>query len=136
MARLTNKRDLSPVLEASRTWIDTCLVDNLSLFSTVALWSPEVVEEARQAFVEHPDEGDDDFITKLKGQLRTASSGAQQLMAEMLWGLLLFPSNITPNTKRQQVGDIWALSGQSLIVDHLLLSNRVLVGIGSGGPGF
>src|SRR5205807_2550450 len=39
-------------------------------------------------------------------------------------------------TKRQQVRDIWALSEQQLAEDHPLLADKVLVGIGSGGPGF
>jgi hypothetical protein len=36
-------------------------------FSTGALWTPENVSEVRSAFVDHPDEGKDDFSTKLKG---------------------------------------------------------------------
>jgi len=39
-------------------------------------------------------------------------------------------------TKRQQVRDIWALSRQHLADDLPLLDDHVLVGIGSGGPGF
>jgi hypothetical protein len=39
-------------------------------------------------------------------------------------------------TKRQQVREIWALSRQHLADDFPLLDDRVLVGIGSGGPGF
>lgn len=57
-------------------------------------------------------------------------------MAEMVWALLLFPSNIKVSTKRQQVGDIWAMSGEGLSDGIPLLSDEVLLGIGSGGPGF
>jgi 5-methylcytosine-specific restriction protein B len=89
-----------------------------------------------QGFVLHPDNGDDDFMTKLKGQMKTCSPSAIQLMAEMLWGLLLFPSNMKARTKRQQICDIWGMSGQLLADDHRLLDDSVLVGIGSGGPGF
>ena len=92
--------------------------------------------EVFKAFVEHPDVGDDDFMTKLKGQMKEASPPAQQLMAEMLWALLLFPSNMKARTKRQQVRDIWALSRQHLADDLPVLDDHVLVGIGSGGPGF
>jgi hypothetical protein len=31
-------------------------------------WTPEVVNEVRQAFLEHPDASNDDFISTLKGQ--------------------------------------------------------------------
>ena len=75
-------------------------------------------------------------MTKLKGQMEPASQFAQRLMAEMLWALLLFPSNMKARTKRQQVRDVWAMSGQQLPADHALLRDDVLKGIGSGGPGF
>jgi 5-methylcytosine-specific restriction enzyme B len=67
-----------------------------------------------QAFVDHPDYRQDDFITKLKGQMATASVPTQQLMAEMLWALLLFPSNMKPRTKTQQVRTLWTMSGEQL----------------------
>jgi len=57
-------------------------------------------------------------------------------MAEMVWALLLFPSKIRVATKRLQIGEIWALSGESLDPSLGLLSDEVLSGIGSGGPGF
>ena len=136
MARLTNREDLAPSLDAFQKWIDGCLVKNGSVFSTSALWTPELVEEVRGAFVDHPDLGKDDFSTKLKRQMKNASPPAQQLMAEMLWALLLFPSNVNADTKRQYVRDLWALSGQNLGESLPLLADDVLAGIGSGGPGF
>jgi 5-methylcytosine-specific restriction protein B len=57
-------------------------------------------------------------------------------MAEMLWALLLFPSNVKAATKRRQVGEIWGLSGQQFAENHPLLRDDVLVGIGAGGLGF
>jgi 5-methylcytosine-specific restriction protein B len=68
--------------------------------------------------------------------METASPPVKRLMAEMLWALLLFPSNIKVSTKRQQVGAIWAMSGEGLSDALPLLSDEVLSGIGSGGPGF
>jgi 5-methylcytosine-specific restriction protein B len=68
--------------------------------------------------------------------MERASPSAQQLTAEMLWALLLFPSNMRAKTKRQQVRDIWGLSGRQLPSDLPLLGDEVLAGIGSGGPGF
>jgi hypothetical protein len=68
--------------------------------------------------------------------MKNTSPAAQELMAEMLWALLLFPSNIKDETKRQHVRTIWVLSGQQVPQDHSLLDDDVLVGIGSGGPGF
>src|SRR5436309_1588802 len=136
MARTINKRDLAPILVAFRHWIDRCLIGESSVFTNEALWTAPTVEEVRSAFVDHPDEGKDDFSTKLKGQMRATSPNAQRLMAEMLWALLLFPSNVGAETKRKQVRDLWALSREQLPSDHPLLADEVLSGIGSGGPGF
>jgi 5-methylcytosine-specific restriction protein B len=94
------------------------------------------VDEVYHAFVEHPDYSKDDFITKLKRQMQHASPPAQQLLAEMLWALLLFPSNMKAKTKQRQIREMWSLSGQQLPDDLPLMRDDVLTGIGSGGPGF
>ena len=125
-----------PTLAAAEQWIRTCLIKDHSLFLADSRWTPALVDEVYLAFVEHPDFGEDDFMTKLKGQMKPVSLSAQQLMAEILWALLLFPSNMKARTKSQQVHEIWALSGQHLADDHPFLGDDVLIGIGSGGPGF
>jgi 5-methylcytosine-specific restriction enzyme B len=51
----------------------------------------------------------------------------------MLWALLLFRSNTKARTKRQQIRDVWGLSGQHLAENHPLLGDKILV---SMGPGF
>jgi hypothetical protein len=136
MARQMTTRNVSPVIGAAEQWIWTCLVKDRSVFSADSLWISSLLDEIYQAFVEHPNYGDDDFMTKLKGQMNNASAPSKQLMAEMLWALLLFPSRMKPRTKRQQIREIWELSGQTLAEDHPMLADTVLVGIGSGGPGF
>lgn len=136
MARQVHNRDIGPTLVAARQWIDTCLIGDGSLFSTDTLWTVANVEDVVRAFVDHPDEGNDDFLTKLKGQMTPATIGARRLMAEMLWALLLFPSNMKAPTKRQQIREMWALGGASLHESQPLLSDDILKGIGSGGPGF
>ncbi|MCK1284056.1 hypothetical protein IVB41_08905 [Bradyrhizobium sp. 44] len=136
MARYTHERDITPTLEAAEQWIRRCLCEDGSLFSSGPLWTVDNVDEAFHAFVDHPDFGGDDFSTKLKGQMLKSSADAQRLMAEMLWALLLFPSNMKAATKRQQIRGIWGLSGASLPDSNPLLSDAILFGIGSGGPGF
>jgi 5-methylcytosine-specific restriction enzyme B len=136
MARQVHNRDIAPVLAAAEQWINICLIEDGSALSNKSLWTDSLVNEVYQAFVKHPDYGADDFMTKLKGQMASASASAQQLMAEMLWALLLSPSNMKARTKAQQVRTLWAMAGESL-PDHLpLLEDEVLAGIGSGGPGF
>jgi hypothetical protein len=136
MARLTKSRSLEPVINVAQEWVRNCLIGDRSVFSADALWTQENVAEVRRAFVEHPDEGDENFLTKLNGQMEPASPSAKRLMAEMVWALLLFPSNIKVSTKRQQVSDIWSMSGGRIDAGHALLADDVLTGIGSGGPGF
>ena len=137
MARQYKERDTSPILSAAEFWIRECLVQDGSVFNPgQSLWTAALVEEVFHAFVEHPDFSGDDFMTKLKKQVGSASAPAQQLTAEMLWALLLFPSNMKARTKRQQITALWSLSGEQLTADHPLLKDDVLVGIGSGGPGF
>jgi hypothetical protein len=136
MARQILKGDISPILAAAQLWIQKCLVEDCSVFMQDSRWTPAFCDEVYQAFVGHPDYGHDDFMTKLKGQMKHGSAPAQQLMAEMLWALLLFPSKIKPSTKRQQVREIWAMSGHRLSEDQPLLDDKVLMGVGSGGPGF
>ena len=136
MARALADRELGPVIDAAQQWAQNCLIDDRSVFSPSKLWTVENVAEVRAAFVDHPDMGDDSFSTKLKGQMKSAAPVAQQLMAEMIWVLLLFPSNIKSTTKRDQVRDIWSTSGEELAATHPMLSDEVLNGIGSGGLGF
>ncbi len=136
MAQLTKSRSLEPVINAAQEWVRNCLIADNSVFSSGPLWTPENVAEVRSAFVDNPDEGKDDFTTKLKGQMAPASPSAKRLMAEMVWAILLFPSNIKVSTKRRQVGEMWSMSGEALGEGQLLLSDDVLAGIGSGGPGF
>ena len=136
MAREVHNRDISPTLSAAEAWIRACLIQDGSLFSDAPLWGDAEIEEVHRAFVEHPDFGKDDFMTKLSGQMKFASASAQQLMAELLWALLLFPSNMKAETKRRQVEEIWELSGDKLPAGSNLISDEVLDGIGSGGPGF
>lgn len=133
MARQVRSRVLAPVLAAAQTWINRSLVQDQSVFSDKHLWTGALVSEVYHAFVEHPDFGHDSFIDKLKGQLFNASAPAQQLIAEMLSALLLFPSNTKARTKREQIRGMWALSGESLGESHPLLSDDVLIGVGSGG---
>ncbi len=136
MARQINHRDLSPILAAAEQWMQRCLIKDGSIFSESSLWTPALIDEIYHAFIDHPDFSDEDFMTKLKGQMQNASSSAKQLMSEMLWALLLFPSNMKARTKRQQIRDLWVMSGQQLQEDVPLLHDNVLVGVGSGGPGF
>ena len=137
MARESKNNILPPIIEAYQQWIAKCLIADGSILSPGELWTPANIEEVNKAFVGHPDEGDDNFMTKLLGQMKDASPSAKKLMAEMLWALLVFPTSIlVPETKRSHVQTIWALSGEELSGNHPMLSDEVLDGIGSGGTAY
>lgn len=137
MARHNNERDTTPILSAAELWTRQCLIRDGSMFIRGgSLWIAALTDEVFHAFVEHPDYSGDDFLTKLKRQLENASASAQQLTAELLWALLLFPSNVKPRTKRHQIMELWNLSGEQFPSSNPILNDDVLVGIGSGGPGF
>lgn len=136
MARMVHEKDISKTLAAATRWIERCLVGDRSLFSEEDLWLPRLLQELVEGFVDRPDYGDDSFMTKLKRQVACTSPGARQLMGELLWALLLFPSNMSAVTKKRQIVDMAATAEVQFPSSHPLLADEVLRGIGSGGPGF
>jgi hypothetical protein len=136
MGRLIPDRDISSTLCAADRWIKSCLIKDESIFTDRRLWTAETIQDVHDAFVGNPDDSDDDFITKLQGQMARTSVAAQHLMGEMLWALLLFPSNIRTQTKRKRVRDVFGLSGQVPDEEHPFFHDDVLKGIGSGGTGY
>jgi 5-methylcytosine-specific restriction protein B len=89
-----NEPNAEKTLAAAATWRDRCFLNDGSILSQNSLWTKELVNELKLRFVDNPDLSSASFQIKLKGQLAEAPPGAHQLMAEMLWLLSLFPSNI------------------------------------------
>jgi 5-methylcytosine-specific restriction protein B len=131
-----NHSSAASVFEATGVWRDKCLLGNASVFSNEPLWTLELLNELVEDFVKRPDEGQGSFLRKLEMQLASSSPEAKWLMAEILWVYCLFPSNIGPAAKRGLIQPVWALSGTELPSDHPLLSDGLLTGLGSGGPGY
>lgn len=94
------------------------------------------MNELDQRFVKNLDAGEGDFLSKLKVQLSEGSPNCRQLMAESLWLLLLFPSNVGAAKKRENVLEIWSWSGENLDGMHPLINDAVLKGIGSAGTAY
>lgn len=95
-----------------------------------------MLAEVDAHFNGRPDASKDRFQTKLQRQFHDASPMACQLVAEMLWAMNLFPSNIGPDSKRNAIRDAWSWSGEPLPDDHKLIDRELLKGLGSAGPGF
>ncbi|MEQ6916018.1 McrB family protein [Halomonas aquatica] len=136
MSRYNPHHEIDALLNAAQRWRDHCLLEDGSLFTDTSLWTLKHLDELERAFNQNPIEGGETFTDKLAMQLADASPEAIQLMAELNWLLLLFSSNIKPDTKRSQIRQIWELSGLPFPVDTPLIADHVLIGVGSTGTGF
>lgn len=134
MSRFNEARS-GPIIDAAHAWVRRCLVADGSVFSSEFLWARENFDELDRHFVQRLDAGEGSFYEKLEAQLVDAPAGAKRLMAELLWALFLFPSNISIEMKRSSLLKVWGWSGESLDPAHSMLADNVLAGIGSGGMG-
>lgn len=127
-----------PIYETAVRFVDAGLRSDDSLFTPGRkIWSPELLDELDERFVQHPDPSSErNFEDKLRLQLTEASADAIQLMAEVLF-IYYLPSsyNIRGDAKRQRIAEIldWSTTPVSLPAD---LARMLDLGIGSGGPGF
>lgn len=130
-----NHASAGDVFAAAATWKNTCLLEDGSLFSSRSLWTETLLQELVRDFVQQGGVGQGSFLEKLEVQLANSSPEAKRLMAELLWVYCLFPSNMGPSAKRKIVLPVWAWSGEGIDAESALLSDGVLGGLGSGGPG-
>lgn len=135
MSRYTPPHDSKPVIDAAQTWVRTCLVEDGSMLGEGSISTASNFDALDRYFVQRPDAGDGSFYEKLQTQLEDAPPEARKLMADLLWALFLFPSNIGMETKREGVVRVWDWSGDALDPAHPLLADTYLDGIGSAGMG-
>jgi len=128
-------RDGHPVYPAVERWKLECLMSDGSIFDAGAIWTQAHIRELIEHFVENPDEGDRKFEEKLKDQLAPTSAGAKQLAAEMMWVMMLFPSNTGRQRKTELVRTIWDWSGAELRDPHHMFE-AFERGVGSAGMGY
>jgi hypothetical protein len=140
MARLSTypddpKSDQPPILDAVQQWKQKCLLSDGSVFSNAPLWTTPNLAILEEHFIQNPITGEEPFLEKFHRQLEPTPGLVKQLAAEMLWLLLLFPSNIGGPKKRENITKVWSWSGEKLDESHPLLG--VLdCGIGSAGQAF
>lgn len=136
MSRYNLRHDIEGLLNAVETWKQRCLLGDGPLLDSGRYWTRANLKELDQCFIQNLQEGGGaNYFEKLSIQLAGASQDAIKLMAELNWVLLLFSTNIKPETKRILVSDIWKLSGDSLPKSNFL-DEAVLSGIGSTGVGY
>lgn len=135
MSRYTPPHNSKPVIDAAQAWVRACLVEDDSMLGEGTLSTAANFDALDRYFVQQPDAGDGSFYGKLQTQLADAPPEARKLMAELLWALFLFPSNIGIETKREGVVRVWDWSGDALDYAHPMLTDMYLDGIGSAGMG-
>jgi|TARA_R110002060_G_scaffold68010_4_gene76679 5-methylcytosine-specific restriction protein B len=141
MAIFCGDRSSKAAITAVSDFKKECLIDGGSLFTSESVWTPDCVEELVVYFVENLDEGEGDFFSKLKVQLAEASPQAKILASEMMWFMLLCPSNIGAETSRKNIQQVFEFSGQkfseiSTDIYDKYLNSDVLSGIGSAGTAY
>lgn len=131
-----NNPDADRIFAAIESWKNRCLLDDGSLFTDESIWTLPNLEETRRHFIDNPQEGDQTFYEKLEIQFADAQPGTCKLMAELLWVLLAFASNVNPETKRNGFARVWKLSGSEFPRDAAALKDEALGGIGNPGTAF
>jgi len=134
MARI-NDHNITPILAAAELWKNTCFANAGSVFGSEPIWTNTLLSEFEQNFVNNPDQGKDDFFTKLEKQVKAGSPHLSKLVAEVLWLYYLFPSNITHKTKVEQICEVYGWSGEQLDPKHQMLE-ALQSGIGGAGMGY
>lgn len=132
---ITPKIDEPPLLNAGAQWKQKCLLSDGSIFSSSPLWTISNFTILDEHFIKKPILGDQPFLDKFRQQLDSTPAPIKQLAAEMLWLLLLFPSNIGGPRKRHNIMEVWSWSGENLDTSHplLLILDH---GVGSAGQAF
>jgi hypothetical protein len=136
MAKIST-HPISPIVATSERWKESCLIRDGSLFSNANLWTLENVTQFKNYFVNNLISGSDQtFYEKFEIQLADAPAEIKQLSAEMIYMLLLFPSNITARKKAEDIRLIWSWSGQNIDDIFPNLEASFAEGIGSTGMAY
>ncbi|MFC6238029.1 McrB family protein [Longivirga aurantiaca] len=125
------------VYDAALRWRDECLIGDGSLFSSSVRLGLVDGEGLVRDFVENPDLGSGDFLSKLRGQIGGAGATEVQLAAELLYVHLLvaWSDSISGSRKRQIINTVLSFSpGTSAIPDDL--AGRLDAGLVRPGQAF
>lgn len=135
---MSRPKSAEAILAAAEKWKQQCLLDGGSLFSEESLWTRENFDQLRIHFVENLDKGSGSFYEKLEQQLAPASPDAKCLWAEMTWALFLivYHGMLKPETKRDQIRQVWEWSGSVLPDNHWALGEVLAKGVVNPGRAY
>ena len=135
MSRWIGLDHVDAVLGAADSWRERCFMADGSLFGEESLWTLENVSDLKRRFLGNPiEDAKRNFFEKLREQLDGAPGEIVRLAAEVVWFLVLFPisRSTKPETKREQIRDVWGWSGTNL-PDSPFLTDQALMGVGNPG---
>ncbi|WP_022959459.1 MrcB family domain-containing protein [Spongiibacter tropicus] len=136
MSRFCGNKNTAPILQAAQQWQEVSLLNGQSLFGFGDIWNSHTLDELVTYFVDNLNYGEGNFVQKLETQLASARPESKILCAEIMWAMLLAPSNIKPSKKRENINHILAWAGVELPENQALLGDEPLSGIGSGGTAY
>src|ERR1051326_3423487 len=132
MARRLNAE---PIYEAAERYRRTCFTTGHSLlWPEREAWKATTLRQLWEAIVGHPDDGERNFEEKLRDQLAALSDDANRVAAEAVAFYYLFPSRVSPETKRENVQKVisWRFSSSPPNTEVL---ERAFTAGGIGGTG-
>ncbi len=136
MSRYCGERESKAILKAAENWRQSGLLTDGSIFSERSLWKLEHLQALDQYCMNQLDDGEGNFFEKLSTQLTPTVPEVKQLAAELLWVMLLCPSNIGEAKKREGIKTIWAWSEEPFPEDSPWFQDTVLAGVGSSGAAY
>ena len=138
MPRHNPDRNPQPVYDAVHNWQNRCLLAEGSVLSEKKqLWTNDLLNEIDlELFKGNYASNQGEFFSKLKKQTEKTSPQCKQLIAECLWVLFLFQSNMRPRTKINNIDQVWLWSGEKLDHSQEMLTPTTLQGIGSTGAAY
>ena len=138
MARF-NHPETDKTYAAAQRWVDAALKSDDSLFTPGSrIWSPEVINDLWERFVDHPDLSSDDFLTKFERQLvgdDPADPATIQLAGELLFVHFLIANDVGGKRKREVIDQVLSWSAEPVAIPPDLAST-LDVGLAGGGAGF
>jgi 5-methylcytosine-specific restriction protein B len=135
MSRFCGEAKVDAILKAAAHWRDVALIQDGSVFSDKTLWTAD--NAAVLDRFHNLDEGEGSYWEKMERLLADTSASAKELAAEINWLMLLCPSNTSRSAKLQRINEVWSWSGEPMPASASpYLTDEVLGGVGSAGPGF
>jgi len=138
MSRYCGKNNnVEPILGAAQHWKNVALLSDGSVFDGDPVWTLPNLAALDEYFINQPNDASGaNFYEKLEAQLEPTVPAVKQLAAEMLWFMLLCPSNIGGSKKRETIQRIWDWSGAPFPGNSQWMADDILSGIGNSGAAY